>query len=158
MYLQSLFIVFVLFISSPVLAYSGWMNVHIGSNHARSDYVYDGKKQSYNEKNFGLGLSLPVTSKLDVVSGFFENSFKKTSLYLGANYHTPNKHGFSVGVNGGIVSGYEDTPNSRTSIAPMVIPHISYSLKTLRAEVGLIPSLGIEGTTSVVVLTIGNRF
>ena len=145
-------------ISTQANAFNGWMNIHLGSSHAQSQYVEKGELQEYNEKNFGIGLALPVTSKLDVLSGFYENSYNKTSVYAGVNYHSPNNYGLSVGLNSGFVTGYDDTANNDSKIAVMLVPHVTYAVKNFRAEVGFIPSLGIENRTSVVAFTVGSRF
>jgi len=63
-----------------------------------------------------------------------------------------------VGINSGIVTGYDGTPKTTDKVVPMFVPHVTYAVKNLRAEVGLVPSLGIANRTPVMVFTIGTRF
>ena len=150
--------VFLLLISTQAYSYNGWMNIHLGSHHIQSYYKVNGEPHPYNEANFGMGVSLPITSNIDALTGFFENSYNKTSAYVAANIHTANSRGFSVGVNSGIVTGYGNTPVKGEKLRLMILPHVTYALKNFRTEIGYAPSFGIEGNTSIVVLTIGTRF
>ena len=158
MHLRLLTLVFLLFTSTQVYSFNGWMNIHLGSHHLKPSYKEKGDVRSYNETNLGVGLSLPITPKLDALAGFFENSFNKTTAYAGVNYHTVNSRGFSAGLNTGVASGYEGTINSENKLLLMFIPHITYTLKNIRAEIGYIPSFGKENHTSVVVFSIGTQF
>lgn len=150
--------VFFVVVSSQAHSFDGWMNVHLGSSHLQPDYVQDGKLHDYNEKNLGMGLAIPVSPRLDVLSGFYENSYNKTSVYAGVNYHTANNYGFSVGVNSGVVTGYGGTPNTKSNVALMIVPHVTYAVKNFRAEIGIVPSVGVDNRTPVMTFTIGSRF
>ena len=141
-------------------AYSieGWMNVHLASSHIQPVYYDKGQPRIYNQNNFGIGLAIPVSEKLDAITGFYDNSYNETSIYAGVNYHTANKYGLSAGINLGLVSGYDDTPNTDYKVIVMLVPHITYAVKNLRTEFGFIPSYGVEGKTSAMTLTVGTRF
>ena len=148
----------VLVFSTSVHSFNGWINFHVGSHHLQPYYKVNGEPHPYNEANFGIGVALPISSNIEASTGFFENSYNKTSAYVAANLHTANSRGFSVGVNSGIVTGYENTPVNGDKLRIMVLPHVTYALKNFRTEVGYAPSFGIEGSTSIIVLTIGTRF
>ena len=141
-------------------AYSieGWMNIHLASSHVQPAYYDKGKPHPYNKHNFGIGLAMPISTKLDAITGFYDNSYNETSIYAGVNYHTANKYGLSAGINLGLVSGYEDTPSTDYKIMIMLVPHITYAVKNFRAEFGLIPSYVTAGEISAMSLTIGTRF
>jgi len=156
--IAALLAVSLLIASTRVYAFDGWMNLHLASNHRVPDYVQDGKLHNYNEKNLGMGLAIPVTPRLDAVSGFYQNSYNNTSFYAGANYHTADNYGFSVGVNAGVVTGYDGTPNTNHELALMIVPHVTYALKNLRADVGYVPSMREDNRTSVFMFTIGTKF
>jgi len=158
MYIKALLAVFIMVFSTHVYAIEGWMNLHLGSNHLQPDYVQDGKLHDYNEKNFGIGLAIPVSSKLDVVSGFYENSYNNTSVYAGVNYHTADNYGFSVGVNSGLATGYDGTPYTKDKVVFMVVPHLTYAVKNIRTEVGIVPSTGVNNRTPVMTFTVGTKF
>ena len=148
----------ILFFSTSVHSSNGWINIHLGSHHLQSYYEVNGEPHPYNEANFGMGVSLPIASNIDALAGFYENSYNKTSAYVAANLHTANSRGFSIGVNSGIVTGYGNTPVKGEKLRLMLLPHVTYALKNFRTEIGYAPSFGIEGSTSIIVLTIGTRF
>ena len=144
--------------STPVYAFNGWMNIHIGSLHSESEYEQDGEFRSYNNNNYGIGVALPLSEDIEFVTGFFDNSYNKTSVYLGNNLHTSNQYGFSAGIITALVTGYDETPNTRQKIILTLVPHVTYSLKNVRAELGIMPSLGSDNRAPALTLTIGTRF
>jgi hypothetical protein len=140
-----------LFFSTQIFSFEGWLNTHLASIHYQSGY-------DYNEKNFGLGLSYTVSPEFDLITGFYENSYNKTSSYVGFTRHTANNSGFSVGISAVLVTGYEDTRYTSAKVIAMFIPQLTYSLKKIRVELGVIPSFSKRDYKAITTLTIGTKF
>lgn len=137
--------------STQTLSFDGWLNAHLASFHHQSEF-------EYNEKNIGLGLALPTSPELDLLIGFYENSYNKNSVYAGFKRHTANNYGFSVGIAAILVSGYDETRYGSGKVIPTFMPQLTYTVKNIRVEVGVIPSFGKRDYTAISTLTVGSRF
>lgn len=147
-----------LLISTQAFSYDGWLNIHLGSSHEKRTYIdQSGNDIEYNQKNFGLGLSVPAYSNIDARAGFFENSFNNTSYYAGADFHYNTSRYITVGVNAGVASGYEHSPVRSSALAPMFVPHVTMKVKNFRTEIGYVPSFD-EKQVAFWTFTIGTRF
>lgn len=137
--------------SSNTLSSEVWLNTHLASYHHQAQY-------EYNENNLGLGISYPLSPEFDLVTGFYENSYNKTSYYAGYRRHTADNYGFSVGISAVVVTGYEDTRYTSASAIVMFLPNLTYSLKNFRVELGIIPAFSKRDYTAVTTFTIGTKF
>lgn len=105
--------------------------------------------KTYNETNTGLGLRYQVRPDASIQVGSYNNSFNRRSNYALVNY-TPIQYGaLSVGVFGGVASGYR-----QPLIAGAVV---TYDFGNVTATVRAVPPVG-NGTAGVVALEIGVKF
>jgi hypothetical protein len=157
--LAILFLVTVfLVVSKQANAYNGWLDVHLTTSHTKRSYTdQSGKDIEYNQNNFGLGLALPVYTNIDVRAGFFKNSFNNTSVYAGADFYVNRSRYFTYGVNAGVASGYENTPAQTSTLAPMLMPHVTFKVNNFRSEIGYIPAFN-QSQVAFLTFSVGTRF
>lgn len=122
-----------------------WIDLNVGSKHSEKSYVWQGRTQSFNEANWGLGATYGLRDWCDVKAGWFENSYDKTSLYVLVNPKwelSPRSHwsvapGFALG----LVSGYQHTPERTAAVAPWGMLTLSLGFnERWRVNLGYIPS------------------
>lgn len=117
------------------------LDVNTASKHRTKTY---GLNKTYNEDNDGLGITYGYTPSIDIKLGYFDNSYHKRSVYLGASFNKDfyfhNKFVISPGIGLMFTTGYDDTPINAPVIAPIPHPSISFGFKTLRSTIGYIPS------------------
>jgi len=134
--------------------------VNLLSWHGDDTYCYENKcGQEYNETNLGLGAKYEFQEGFEVVGGFFDNSYNKTSVYGGMNFKHTIKFMDGIleiapGLTAGFVSGYDDTPERSQGLRPMVLPNISATVNHVQVTLGYIPGIG-EDTVSVTTLQAG---
>ena len=101
--------------------------------------------QPLNEINPGIGLSYFVSDNWELRGGAYYNSYKKTALYLVANYipfSTDWKDfSFNFGVAAGFVTGYKDSGITILGkspifygILPMIAPNIAVLYKPINTR------------------------
>ena len=127
-----------------------WGEYHVGSNHSERYYWEGNERHEYNEKNTGGGIAYGLNDNIEVIGGFYRNSYDNTSSYVGADIHTGRRHGVSVGVSAGRITGYEDTPlGTKYMVLPNVVIGNEYNV--FRVKVGIQPI----GDGKLMTLTIG---
>ena len=89
---------------------------------------------------------MPQSRYYSYDTGAYFNSYKKWSLYGGADWHTVEVNGFRAGVLLGGVTGYDDS-------FLLVSPNIVYRYKRIRATLNALPT-----DIPVVGLSFGYRF
>lgn len=114
-----------------------FVDFNIASFHDQ-DQWYDDKGQAhdFNEDNMGIGLRKPLTEHIDVSVGFYDNSFHKTSVYTGLEWHTKRTRLVSLGIAAALVSGYTDTP---TPTILMFLPVVQLGPPQIGVRVGYMP-------------------
>ena len=158
MSIKTIVVTMLLVISTQAHSLDGWLDIHLTSFHANRTYVdQSGNDVKYNQSNLGLGLSLPVNANIDARAGFFENSFNKTSLYAGADFHTNSNKLISAGINTGLASGYKNTPANTSTVTPMLVPYLSFKLKNFRTQIGYIPAIDPK-QVAVWTISVGTKF
>lgn len=117
--------------------------LHGGSKHYGDTQGYD-----FNESNSGVGYQHDITPQFAVIGGVYDNSYNRTSVYAGAAVTTNPRRTFSVGLQGGIVTGYDDTPQGTGVVTGYVLPFVRARRGLVFAEIGWIPPLtGIGAIT-----------
>lgn len=101
-------------------------------------------KYQFNEDNAGLGIRYQVHENIDISLGFYDNSYHKTSVYVGAEAHTSRKRLISIGIALATVSGYSDTP---TETPLLLLPVVQIGPPQIGARIGYIPFGEIKFTT-----------
>lgn len=119
--------------------------VHVGSKHS-------GGTTDFNESNLGVGYVRNINKYIDVRGGAYDNSYYRTSVYVGGGAHLPIGNSFDVGIQGGAVSGYAGTAQGSGTISPFVLPYVRGRYRRVFGEVGYIPA--VNGI-SVVTFTVG---
>jgi len=66
------------------------------------------RSKHYNENNFGLGLERRLSDAWSVSTGYFRNSFDRTTVYGFAGYTPFDIAGWRMGTVVGGVTGYDD--------------------------------------------------
>ena len=146
-------------IASDSFANDWWLDVHLASYHFNRDgYYQDGEQHDWNEKNFGLGVTYQYHENVQLMGGFFDNSYHTHSNYAAINFHA-NYNIKSLIIKPGVliggVTGYEDTPMNENSwvrtVTPMAGPNLSIGTKKLLLNIGLIPieDMGITFTLKI---------
>jgi hypothetical protein len=112
--------------------YNGWnpsLAVNLASYHfsKKDDY-------KYNETNLGLGVEFDN----GVVAGFYENSYSKTTAYLGYAWRPLELGIIKAGVVLGVASGY-DIPvmlagSVKIALTPSVAAHVIIAPSTPKAS------------------------
>ena len=138
-----------------------WLDIHVRSIHPSIDVVYpkvDGvvidEPMEPNESNFGIGLSFPIGEHTELRTGFFQNTWDITSFYGAAHWHTGGP--VAVGLTLGLVTGYDETPQTEMPLMPMAVPTVMFTASRARAEVGYIPPLA--GLYEAITFTLGVAF
>jgi len=70
-----------------------------------ASYHFDRSKE-HNEQNFGLGYEYKFNEDWRVGAGFYKNSFYRHTNYVFGGYTPLTVYGTSVGLIGGLASGY----------------------------------------------------
>lgn len=110
-----------------------WINPGFYSYHFERD-------KGFNNVNTGLGLEVYLTDNYSLTAGFFENSDRATSRYVGL-YAMPFKiGGFKLGTAVGAFDGY---PRVRQGgWFPALIPTAAFEGKQFGLNVGFVPTIG----------------
>lgn len=114
-------------------------------------YVLEEKRESYNGLNYGLGAMYELDEYIGVKGGFYNNSYKKTSLYAGLNvrYEIPAGPVKVVpNVTGGFVTGYDDTPEDAYKYQPIVLPSVAVGTDKVRLNVSYLPGQNADVYTA----------
>jgi hypothetical protein len=122
-----------------------WLDLNLTSWHSEKEYVWEGETREYNARNFGLGLTRELTTWCDVKAGWFENSYEKTSIYglVAVKYDLLRSPRWILapGVAGGLVSGYQHTPEQTGEVAPWAVAVLTLGWENRwRAHLGYLPS------------------
>lgn len=114
-------------------------DLNIGSHH--SDDTHSGGI-AYNEDNYGLGASYAYEDWLDIKAGFFDNSYNKTSVYVGGSLNKDyNFNGLVVSPSAALLltTGYQDTPENAPAVAPIPLLGLAVGAGPVRANIGYVP-------------------
>lgn len=80
-----------------------------------ASYHFD-RGQGYNELNLGFGLERELNDRWRLGAGYFRNSNRDDSLFVGATYAPWSLYGAQFGMALGVVTGYDDR------ILPLAVP------------------------------------
>lgn len=110
-----------------------WVNPGFYSYHLQRD-------KGFNNVNTGLGLEAPLTDTYSFTAGFFHNSDRETSRYVGI-YAMPFRAGaFKAGA---AIGGFDGYPKMREGgWFPAVIPTVAFEGPRLGLNVSFIPTVG----------------
>lgn len=115
------------------------LDINLASHHSKDTY---NNGTAYNEDNFGLGASYAWEDWLDLKAGFFDNSYNKTSTYVGAFVHKDFRYGelvLSPGVAGFLMTGYDNTPENAPEVAPIPVFGLGVGYSRVKANLGYNP-------------------
>ena len=118
---------------APAVMADVWINPGFYSYHLQRD-------KGFNNVNTGLGFETSLTDTYSVTAGFFRNSDRETSRYVGV-YAMPYKIGaFKAGAAIGAFDGY---PKMRDGgWFPALIPTVAYEGSQFGLNVSFIPTVG----------------
>ena len=119
--------------AAPAALADVWVNPGFYSYHLQRD-------KGFNNVNTGLGFEAPLSNTYSVTAGFFHNSDRETSRYVGL-YAMPVQIGaFKAGAAIGAFDGY---PKMRDGgWFPAVIPTVAFEGSHLGLNVSFIPTVG----------------
>jgi hypothetical protein len=122
-----------------------WLDLNVGSKHSEKNYVWQGRRNSFNESNLGLGATYQLKTWCDVKAGWFDNSYDRTSIYALVNPKWELLHhsrwSLAPGVAAGLVTGYQHTPEQTGAVAPWGMVTLSLGFNDRwRVNLGYIPS------------------
>jgi hypothetical protein len=108
-----------------------WLNPGFYSYHFQKD-------KGLNNSNFGLGGEYRYTTTSSVMLGFFDNSDRQTSRYVGWCWQPLGLGPFRVGAVVGAIDGYPNMLDGGWFAA--VIPTASFEYKNIGANLLFVPS------------------
>jgi hypothetical protein len=120
------------------------VDFNVASVHSQENYYIDGAATPFNEDNQGLGIRYGLTDHVDVMAGFYDNSFHKTSVYAGVEWHTSREYLVSVGVAVAAVTGYSGTP---TETPLIFLPVVQLGQPEIGMRFGHMPVGEVKFTT-----------
>lgn len=123
-----------------------WLSATITSYHS-DDTTSKTSTGKHNSQNFGLGFEHDVdfVPHSRFVGGFYDNSFYKTSTYVGLSYMPWTVGPAKIGAMFGVVTGYDNN-----NVMPTILPTVSFEGKTFGANIGLMPSWSDRGTGIII--------
>ena len=124
----------VAWLSGASLAHAGlWINPGFYSYHLERD-------KGFNNVNTGLGFEASLNDEYSVTGGFFENSDRQTSRYVGV-YAMPFKFGnVKAGAALGAFDGYPKMRNG--GWFPAAIPTVAIEGQRLGLNISFVPTIG----------------
>lgn len=140
---------------SPARAGDLFLDINGYSKHSLDGYKYRGVYHQFNSRNTGLGLTTGLGKYFEASAGFFDNSYGRTSGYVGAKLKHDFAHGHfrvSPGINVGVASGYQHTPVHSAALQPVLIANVRVTWRGVGATLGYLPRTNTD--TGVPVSTI----
>lgn len=143
-------------LQQTVLAIGPEVELHLTSLH------FD-NQSDFNTENFGIGINYPIkqSKHYSFSAGTFDNSYDEQSFYLGvtAQYDLCKSEIWvcSVGVIGGVITGYEDDVEDANAVQPVALPQFKLGYNGFTATTRFIPDLG-ENSENVLTLSVGKEF
>lgn len=105
--------------------------IHLLSNHLGA--------KGYNESNPGVGVRFGLgNSDWYGAFGNYKNSISRDSTYVGAGKTLAKMGPVSLNLNGGLVTGYGDSP-----VAPFLSPEIEMQIGRARAMLNYFPKVKV---------------
>lgn len=116
---------------------------------------HSNREREYNERNPGLGIEYRINNEWSLASGFYKNSFSRTTYYAYANWTPINLGPVWFGLAGGAVTGYKNLNDG--GVAPALVPSAEWRYGRFAAMVNYIPKLE-KGGSDVVGVVFKVRF
>lgn len=122
-----------------------WLDANLASKHSEKNYVWENREHRYNERNFGLGATYEFSAWGEVKAGWFDNSYRRTSVYgmvnLKKNLLSNQRWLVAPGLAAGLVTGYQNTPEQTGALAPWGLVTLSIGDSSRwRVNLGYLPS------------------
>ena len=89
----------------------------------------------YNERNFGIGLRVPVSDRTKLAVGAYNNSLYRDSYYIGMSREMLRFSNVTVSIMAGIITGYQHT------IMPVVAPEVTLWSGNVGVSIMALPSV-----------------
>jgi hypothetical protein len=145
--MSKLLLFFLLLVATVASANDVYLDINLSSSHVKSGYYENQELTPYNEKNLGLGITYTYNPNLDFKIGFYENSYYKTSVYVGAhpniNILNDNRMVVEPGLLLGVVSGYEEEDNAGIEIGGglnvIILPTLRLGYESVFFNIGYLP-------------------
>jgi hypothetical protein len=134
-----------------ILAYAGsvqacdWWVASVASHH-----YGPGSHKDYEQRNWGLGCEVKLTKTVDFVAGFYRNSIRIDSEYVGFVWAPLTYGAFRFGTAATLVSGYEKEP------VKALIPVVALEGRHLGANLLIVPPT--KANTGAIGLQLKVRF
>ena len=151
-------IITILALLAAIPAHAGdlYLDVNGYSWHSSDTYVYKGKRQEYNSKNAGLGLTYGINKYVEAFAGFYDNSYNHDTLYGGVKI----KLDFEVAgvtitpsLNVGVATGYADTPAQSDYYQLVIMPAVRVTYRGVGLTLGYVPRVEKENFDAVSTIT-----
>ena len=130
------------------------IDIHGKSHHF--DRCYRFCTKNYNETNLGLGLAYKVNEHIDLMGGFYQNSFNNRSTYAALNFGQTIGY-FTPGIMLGGITGYTFDGRDQRDIGLAVLPNVSLDVDRFQLNMGFIPK-NFGGKSAVLTFRAGIRF
>jgi hypothetical protein len=123
-----------------------YLDINLTSVHQRRGWKKQGRLVTFNDRNFGIGLTHEFRRSFEVKAGFYQNSYYRTSGYALANFVYHQHLGpvtLAPGIGIGLVSGYRGTAcdytHGHSDVEPALFPNLSLGTSAARLNIGAIP-------------------
>lgn len=113
---------------APSVQACDWWVASVASHH-----YGPGSHKDYEQRNWGLGCEVKIKENWDFVAGFYRNSLRIDSTYVGVVWSPWSLGPFKFGTAATLVSGYEKEP------VKALIPVVSVEGRNLGANVLIVP-------------------
>ncbi|MEJ2116103.1 MAG: hypothetical protein P8X88_08710 [Gammaproteobacteria bacterium] len=151
--MKILFIVLLLFCATAQAEHTE-LELHLTSYHFSN-------RSDYEEKNYGIGITHYFKDRWGISAGVFNNSYDNTSVYLGLTYTydfcSSDSIMCSIGVIGGVVTGYEGYVSGAGELRPIALPEFKFGYRRYFIKSRFFPETGRD-TSSTITFSIGREF
>lgn len=131
--MKKLFWLLILLGLSPAVWADVWINPGFYSYHLQRD-------QDLNSANTGLGVEASLTSDYSFTAGFFKNSGRDTSHYVGVYAMPFSFGGFKAGAALGAFDGYPLM--NKGGWFPAIVPTMALEGRQFGLNISFIPTIG----------------
>ncbi len=147
------FIVLLLYCTSALAEHTE-LELHLTSYHFSN-------RSEFEENNYGVGITHYFKDRWGISAGGFNNSYDDTSVYLGLIYTydfcSSETIVCTIGVIGGVVTGYEGNVSGAGEVRPIALPEFKLGYRRYFIKSRFFPETSSD-TSSTITFSIGREF
>lgn len=97
----------------------------------------------FNEVNPGVGIWIDLDNKNAIISGVYNNSYNRTTVYAGGSRHIATWGPVQVRADFGLATGYQD------NVIPMLLPVVELHTGVVVTRAMIIPAISDDTVNAV---------